>query len=312
MPVDFFATERHYYEHMRPVWDALEPDERGTFYVYDRGMRDLPHSPGHFYARPEPASRPVVTCSYGDYQHTAGRRVIYAEHGAGQNYLNANRAYAGAAERERVVLFLNPNEHTAQANLRAHPTVPSVVVGFPYLDRFEPRKRNGRTVAFSWHWQNGYWPASCSAFRHYKRALPAAIDRLRGDGWEVIGTAHPRAWLKNPKVGPWYEQHGIEAVHDLAEVIERADVLCADNTSAQWLTAALGIGQVVLDCSDYRHGYAEALWPRFTVPFGVRVTDASQIPNAVGLAPVDDVSEVVPFVGGAAERAVQAIRAYVL
>lgn len=312
--IDGFCSAEHYHAHLQPIWDALSPEERGTFYVLGRTLTHLYDKPGYTVGRPDPkVNRPVMVASYGDLQAAWQRPIVYLEHGVGQQYPRSNPAYAGGPGRERVVLMLCPNDHTTEANQAAHPDIPSVTIGTPWLDKHTPRERTGRTVAFSWHWRNRMWPASDSAFDHYKSGLRDAVGELRSDGWEVIGTAHPRAWHKPPAVAATYEALGVEMVHDLAEVVERADVLCADNTSAMPLSAALGVRQVVLDCPAYGVGYTEALWPRFALDLGVVAREASEIPVAVEASYVPDVSEVVPYTDGrCAARAVEALRRYML
>ncbi len=99
---------------------------------------------------------------------------------------------------------------------------------------------------------------------------------------------------------------------DFAQVLREAEVLVADNTSAQCLSAALGVRQVLLDCPWYARARERRLWPRWAMDLGVEVSCAKQIPDAVRRSYVPDVSAVVPHLGVAAERAAEAIRRHVL
>lgn len=312
--IDAYASAPHYAAHIRPIYDKLPPSHQGTFYT----------------DRPPNRGGPVIVASIGCYQQTARRPVILCEHGAGQTYANPNPAYAGGTGRDRVVLFLCPNEHTAEANRSAYPDVPSVVVGVPYVDRWAGHQPTaGKVLAVSWHWRNRTarpQGAGDSAWPHYRHAFPAQLDRLRSDGWTVLGTAHPRAW-KNMQTDQgaavdlrnWYGTHGVEVVEDLGDVLDRAAVFAADTTSATWLAAAAGLGVVLLDSPAYERAYELRLWPRFDPKanaIGLRVRApnvfASAVTHTYTILPHRNIGAaldlVVPYRDGtAAGRAAAAI-----
>ena len=312
--IDAYASAPHYAAHLRPVFDALPASHRGTFYT----------------DRPPNRGGPIMVASIGCYQATSRRPVVLFEHGHGQTYADPNPAYAGGTGRERVVLFLNPNDHTSEANRSAYPGIPSVTCGIPYVDAWAHHKpTGGKVVAFSWHWRNrSARPvgAGDSAWPHYRDTFPAQIDRLRSDGWTILGTAHPRAMRRmqtdtNASVDlrNWYGTLGVEVVDDLADVLNRASVFVADTTSASWLAAAAGLGVVLLDSPAYQRAYDLRLWPRFDPKanaIGLRVRDPNVLASAVAhthtILPHRDIGAALDLVvphrdGTAAARAAAAI-----
>lgn len=338
-PIDFAASGPHTLAHLVPVYDALPAEMRGCFYL-TRGwgwtdeereraasalFGDRPAMLVDF-TDPHKTGAPLIGAAWGDVSNVRKTRPIaLMEHGVGQTYRRANPAFAGGGRgREDVDLFLCPNEHTAALNREAFPDTPSVVVGIPWLDAWAPGRRlrpvdgHTRTVAFSWHWDmQTMGDAGRSAFQHHAPGLAQAIDVLRADGWDVIGTGHPKAWLRAPHLARWYDAHGVEPVRDLADVLDRADVMCCDVSSAAWLSASVGIAQVVLDAPYYRAGYDQQLWPRFALPLGYHAADPRVIPEQVELAHrcwadraefARSVREVVPLRDGrCAQRAADAI-----
>src|SRR5690554_4329825 len=126
MPVDFYASEPHFADHLTPIWDALPPDERGRFVVHPR----LPaHRVGVPVAHEPSGLGTTVVASYGDLRkvrrHTD--RVIYMEHGAGQSYNEpgiTTGSYLGAADRDGVIAILVPGPHSYRRAVAAYPTVP--------------------------------------------------------------------------------------------------------------------------------------------------------------------------------------------
>lgn len=323
--IDFLASGPHLLAHLRPVWDALEPSQRGTFHL-TRGSgwtgeeRHAVTFAGavHDDGADRKVARPLVGAAWSDVVAVRGHRpMVLMEHGAGQTYRRPNPAFAGGTRRDGVSLYLCPNDRVATLNCEAYPNVPAVVVGTPWLDAWHSGRRtrsmlNGRTVAFAWHWDmQTMGDAGRSAFDHYKAHLPGVFADLRAEGWTIIGTGHPKAWHRAQRLGAWYDAHGVETVRDLGDVLDRADVLVADNTSAQWLTAAVGIAQVVLDAPWYATGYKAELWPRFALPFGYHVSEPRLICEQVALAHEQwwrrtdfaaSVRTVVPYADGQCSR----------
>lgn len=256
--IDALASEMHYADHIRPVWDAL-PD-KGRFHTKPSRLADGP---------------PTMVASYVDAHRASGRPVIYMEHGAGQTYRPGVPSYAGGRGKSHVALFLSPSEAVAARNRQAYPSAAHAVVGCPMLDRWIGHKpANGEpVVAFAWHWEGlGVAPEARSAFGHYAQALPSLPFKMLGHG-------HPRAMKR---LRPFYAKHGIETVESFAEVLERADVLVFDNTSAGFMFAATDRPVVVLDAPWYRKAWGGRFWDWADV--GVRISEPRDLERAITMA----------------------------
>lgn len=290
--IDAFASLRHYADHLRSVWDALPVEVRGTFW-----------SPG----KAEPwgtqltanrdTTRLVLVAAARDVDSMAPNPLVYVEHGAGQTYEGSDSpSYAGGRGHDRVRLFLCPNDTVAQAWRAAYPT-PAVTVGCPKLDRWHLQQQDeqdddhgtgshggdgtaGPVVAVTFHWDCGLVPETRSAWRHYDRVLPALAAN---PGWQLLGHGHPRLW---PTIRRRWEQLGVDATPDLADVLDRADVLVGDNTSALYEFASLDKPVVVLNAPWYRRHVDHGL--RFwSHPPGIQVDTAGQLPAAIRAALAD-------------------------
>lgn len=258
--IDFFATAPQYADHLVPIWHALEPGLRGSFFtpgrvaehVAQRGIdRDR-----IVMKRPQgEASPPIVVASFADMRIAKARPVALVEHGAGQTYGDGHASNPGGREREPVALFICPNERVAQLNRDAYPETPAVVVGCPKLDRWIPKPTNifrnisSPTVAISFHWDNTQCPESRWAFPHYELGLADFVADAAGLGWEVIGHGHPRFERFFSRI---WARLGVEHVTDFGEVIERADVYVVDNSSTLFEFAALDRPVVALNTPLYR------------------------------------------------------------
>lgn len=239
--IDAYASLRHYAEHLQPVWDALPPEWRGRWCSPDRPPID---------------GRPVLVAGWRDAQTVRPAPVVYLEHGAGQSYDGdpagrANGSYSGGAGLDHAALFLCPNVQVADRWNDAYPEAPAAVVGCPRLDRWHraPRgiPRGGPpTVAVTFHWECRLVPETRSALGHYVRALPhlAAMP-----DWQVLGHGHPRMWGRLRRE---WRRLGVAHTPDLADVLDRADLLVGDNTSALYEFASLGRPVLVLNAPWYR------------------------------------------------------------
>lgn len=150
--VDFLASERHFVDHLAPIWLALPADMRGTFYASTtaggwahaqrRGdIADLVACRRH---PPIPEALPIVVASWGDALAARGRPVCLVEHGAGQSYVDddgqrSSAGYSGGEGRGMVGLFLCPSETVARRNAERYPAATAAVVGCPKLDEWHRR-----------------------------------------------------------------------------------------------------------------------------------------------------------------------------
>lgn len=134
--LDAYASAPHYAAHIEPVWAALPPEARGTFWTARARDRWGTPVPARW-----PLDRLVLVASYVDARRARPRPVVYLEHGAGQTYPGDSRSaghpsYSGGRELDHVVLFLCPSGVVADRWSARYPDVPAVVVGCPYLDRW--------------------------------------------------------------------------------------------------------------------------------------------------------------------------------
>lgn len=284
MIVDVFATERHFADHLLPLWDALDVHERGTWWTggasepLARYISDRAAFGGMHATDPPDGARLTVVASHTDYRYTPRNRpVVYLEHGAGQTYQGVTHGgYSGGEGRERIVLFLCPNERAARLNRERYPGVPAVAVGSPKLDRCPAAPKNERpVVAFSAHWDCQIAPETRTGFWEYAPALPALQEH-----YTVLGHGHPRA---QEMFRGTYDTLGIEVVDDFAEIIERADCYVCDNSSTMYEWCALDRPIVSLQPSFYRTDVHHGLRFWNAAPRPVCNT-AADLPRIVGIA----------------------------
>lgn len=333
--IDAFASWPHLVAHLAPIWTALDPNEQGAFAVVDKTSRDYATRYGidAELQTPREGDRPTLIASHHDLTQIARERPpVYVEHGAGQTYTDRahHPSYSGGTQRDRVRLFLTLNEATAVRERGAYPTRQVAVVGSPRVEWLRDRVRvrpesSGLdaewqrmetahpVVAYAPHWDCSLVPETRWAYPEWRNHLAALAKTTT-----VLGHGHPRVFAH---LVPWYEKYGIEPVRDFEDVVERADVLVTDNSSAgpEW-AAATGRPVVWLNSSRYRkdvtHGGRFWDWPSGQVmldpgdPLEDGVVAAfADLPEAqAGRARM--VAQVYPVLdGGAAKRAVEAIRA---
>lgn len=265
--VDAYASQPHFLDHILPIWRALPDELRGTFLI-DRTIR--PHAAARgLEATPATSMhlrgdhlRPIIVAGNGDLIRTHRRPAIFMEHGAGQTYLEKHPSYAGGTGRRHVGLFLNPNATVEGLNRAAAPAAAQATIGSPRLDRFhaEPARVARRfpsststalrpKVALTFHWRCRVNPETYGALEHYQDTL----EELAAGPWDIIGHGHPRlfedAWAR---LEERYRAAGIRPERDFERVLEEADVLVGDNTSAIYEFASTGRPVVLMNAPWYR------------------------------------------------------------
>lgn len=273
--IDFFATQPHYVDHLRPTWDALPPP-RGDWYTQDHR-----HLLG-------PSDRLMVVSSYGDLRDArrAGyERLVLAQHGCGMSYSDDHPAYPGGRSRENVVLLLDPNEFAAARDRAAHPTIPVAVVGCPKLDAWfttppAHRHRDRPLVVFSFHWPGGYDPPETRwAFSHYRDRLLTLKQHADRMGYRVAGHGHPKA--QNTHLRAFWHDAGFGFVRDFAHVVEVADQYVCDNSSTLYEFAAVTNRPVlVLNSPSYRRDINHGIRFWQAMP-GIQVDTAADLGDAI-------------------------------
>jgi hypothetical protein len=331
----FVANQPHYVPYTAAALAAVPKHLRGVLYLGQSMAELIPYAlrwgitvaPGRPPGTVE-ETHPVIVAGHQDIDAVPhGRPIIYVEHGAGQSYATqpGHPSYSGGTGRERVGLHLVPNTWTAAKTQAAWPETPCWIIGDPtiddqlrtHLDLTDPEGpgKDGdltlgdRVVAVTFHW-DGHQVAPEAGTGWHTWAFPV-LQLAQEEGLRVIGHAHPRI---AHQLGPWWAEHGIEYVPDRDRVLQRADVLVADNTSLIWQAARLGIPTVVLDCPFYgpdarRHGP-----PRFDrhADVGVRIQNPANLPHAIEAAYTADAAvrdywmslavDVYPTIGTAAAQ----------
>lgn len=321
MKVDLVASRRHYLSHLLPVWQALDPSERGDAYLPPALAAAIPGA----RARVDPPAkdRPVLVAAYEDLRrldrvHTP----ILFEHGLGQSYGGsresmASPGYAGGDDRDRVAVFCHPNEQAAARDRDRYPDAHVAVVGYPRLAALQkipgPRpvgEVERPVVAVTFHWHAPLCPETASGFGYWWPAVKALHE---AGEVEVLGHGHPRLL---PEIERVYHRAGIEVERSFERVLERAHCLVWDNTSAGFEFAATRGPVVVLDNPTYRRDVDHGLRFWDCADVGPRVGELSDLAGAVeralsvGVWPgaEERLARVFPAVEDPAAHAAQVIR----
>ncbi len=259
--VDLSTSYSHYREHLLPIWSRLPEELRGIDWGDQPSRR---------------RDRIHLVAGYADIERNLHNKFIYVEHGAGQQYVNLARGadahYSGGRGHQHTLMFLCPNQDVADRWLSRYPNKPAVVVGCPRLDDWHAGRRgNGepKTVAITFHWDAQFTgvPETQSAFSTYRPVLLDLVQRWTRDGWTVLGHHHPRypALAEFWRL-PEMREAGVQPTPNAADVLDRASVIIADNTSLQAEFMSLGRKVVWLNHPAYRkevhHGGRFWTWPQ--------------------------------------------------
>lgn len=268
--VDAWANERHFIDHLAPVWRALPENHRGKFFV---PVALMSHAAARgvdatgVLGRGAPDARwrrtggPVLVASIGTANawRRGGRAVVLLNHGAGQTYVgdNGNRhpSYSGGSGRDFISLFLEPGPNAAEVTRSVYPDARVVEVGSPKLDAIHSAPSKSRTerpvVAVSTHWDCLVVPETRSALAEFADQLPALAE-----SFDVIGHAHPRIATEARAV---FERIGVPFVEDFDDVLAMADVYVCDNSSTLYEFASTGRPVVCLNSTHYRPDVSHGL-----------------------------------------------------
>jgi hypothetical protein len=332
--VHLVSSARHFTDHLRPVWAALDASERGKCIVNEEALAYRTEFPNPndpplkavVGRMPTPtlrlSARPTdipLVASMRDFKRllAQGHRPAYLAHGSGQTYNVEHPSYFGsiAPERAHARVFLVPNEHARRAIHAVHPRVRVEVVGVPKLDpwhRRPPKSLGARpVVAFGFHWDSLVCPETRTSWPHFAPGLAQVRARF-----EVLGHAHPRIW---DVLEPRYTELGIEPVRTFDEVLERADVFVCDNSSTLFEFASTGRAVVVMNAPWYRRDVTHGLRFWECAEVGVNVDEPGELVAGIERALEHRRGDVrareralavaVPIRDGrAAHRAVEALR----
>jgi hypothetical protein len=313
MKVSAWCSRSPYIDHVLPVWRALPEEIKGRFYVHadQRAYAEtLGLEPVDLHQEGDDL---LIVCSRSEFGRLPkGVPIVFLEHGAGASYDGSHVVALHARYMPPVAAVL-----TTPAQQRAHRQVFGDrvhVVGCPKLDQwatYKHKKSRPPVVAFSHHWDEKRLPETRSSWPWDAEAWGkvAASGRYR-----VLGHKHP---VDKRDIEGWCQDHGIEFVERFAEVLDRADLFVADNSSTLYEFAATGRPVVVLSPPWYRRDvdHGARFWSH--VP-GLECSIAEHLEAAIAEA-LKDVPERVrlreaaveavygPRDGQATERCVAAI-----
>jgi len=281
MQLDVYCSQAHYWRHCEPIVEVLV--ERG---VEVRTFASRYHAPWGELLRPRHGKRTTLVAGGIDGRALHGRPVIYVEHGAGQSYLDAandGQGWSGGPGLDHCVLFVCPSVRVAERWRARYGDVRAVAVGCPALDAFHVERPRGGPVVFTSHWNCAVTPETLPAHDHYAAALPSILSTLRASGVLLAGHAHPRIARR---MQPYWQQLGVEWLSDFDVVLSTARLVVADNTSALYEAAAVGIPVVALNAPWYRRDVEHGLRFWSHVP-GLQCDDPADLARVI-LEAVDD------------------------
>lgn len=247
--IDAYAGMSGYASHLIPVLNALPEERRGSLYAPSNLRHEMPDGTRYDLPRAYESTAPVIVGGYQDIRFAGRRPVCLVNHGAGQRYSDApdSPSYDGGAGRERVGLFLCPNQASVDANLARYPQARGAAVGCVKLDEYVkiPKPENDPpVVAVAFHWNCVVSPEAGWAFPTWRDAIAELSKSMK-----VLGHGHPRA---RRELEPWYQSVGIETAWTVEELLARADVLVVDNSSLGFEWAACDRPTVWLDDETWR------------------------------------------------------------
>ena len=330
-PISVLVSERHFLDHLAPIWHALPENRRGVFLVTRPELIPWVEGRGitgaevlNFGLHKARAPGPFLTASSGDLRRIIDRwgpltPQIYLNHGAGFSWLGLNHtSYAGGGHwLDRVGLFLDPNEYAARRNRKSHPKAMVRAIGCPKLDHWhnqdaKPADPAGPLVCISFHWHCTVVNETDWAWPFFQNAIPELPAHYR-----MIGHGHPRAISFLAKR---YERAGFDTLMDFEDVLARADVYVNDSSSTLYEFASLDRPVVVMNSPKYRRRVNHGLrfWEHEDV--GVICNKQEELVDAVARA-IEDApkqqalrhaatQDVYPIRGNAAQAAVEAIEEF--
>jgi len=329
--IDFYARQRHFIDHLVPIYRQIPLTNRGQFIVTTNELLNYAASIDVQAVRlssyldmitPPELRGPLVVASmaFPIKMLTPRRKLVLLNHGAGQSFAdNRHVSYAGGKGRGLTYLFIEPGQHPAAKDAETYPGSKIAVVGCPKLDiwHLKPRKKRSDppVVAISFHWECKVAPETRSTLPHYKTIIPQLARWNRTGEVEILGHGHPTMWTM---LRPLWQRYGIEPVANFEEVMERADVYVCDQMSTLYEFASLDRPVVVLNAPWYRRDIEHGLrfWECANV--GVNCDQPDDLIPSIQKALKDTqaqkkkrytaVKKVYKYTDGrAAERAAQAI-----
>ena len=236
MKVHAIWSQPHYLRHVESVFKHLPDEIKGSIInVKQRQLRSTPYEDV------------VMVGGYYDIHAAPKNRVIYVEHGAGQAYSGDKRAsehpcYHGGRHPNNVIGYISPRQDVAESW-----SAPGFAAGCPAVEGIVRKPSNIAVITFHWD-ARAVCEEARSAANHYHSRLEMMVQHLQSQGFQFVGHWHPkdnrgkRRWLKM----------GLPVVEDVDEILSKASLLIADNTSLMYEAALCGIPVVALNAPWYR------------------------------------------------------------
>jgi hypothetical protein len=253
MKVDAYASRHSYWRHLKPIVVALEERGHEVEEWHPQGIETAWNRP--LDGKRKADNEWMIVASEPDAKKfAASHRLIYVEHGTGQTYVGLPAGFAGGPGLAAVELFICPAERVADHWHRTYPRAATAVVGDPALDGLV--NRSCGIAYWTAHWRCGANFETWPALQHHLPGLPALRDALAERGIELVGHAHPR---DARRMADRWRQLGIRYEPDIDTVLRTGDLLIADNTSALYEAAALGMPVLCLNRPEYRRNIEHGL-----------------------------------------------------
>lgn len=298
MSVGFFASQESYREHLRPIWDALEPEERGVW------AEDHVRVPT--WVNP---SVPVTTWMAASHRDSAAlyrlqTPRVHMEHGVGLQWYPPYQIHHLIF---RSVIAA-PNEFIAQRFRDVKKRLRVKVIGTPKLDHLS-KLEPGDAAAVSFHW-TGVMRQKQTSFDHWREmVIELASER------ELLGHAHPKIWKKAQR---FYEEIGIEPVQSFEEVCRRANLYLCDHSSTLYEWSALDRELILLRRDGHREQIPQRsglLWesfsgigPELRLGGSLRAALEAAADPQFRAARQEATEALYPYIGSATQRAVDLLR----
>lgn len=285
MKITALATLEAYSYHLLPILEAAA--ERGHDVRLVTGQKKADWGVPVDKSKLHEVDTDVwLAAGFVDYKELAKDRrpIVYVEHGAGQTYQGDTHSVDHASYSHgtlpRVAVFLCPNVFVLKRRQLAH-SGRAVLVGSPRMDYFHRYAMHNETVqrgvvAFAWHWACHLNPETLTAWEHYRPHLVHVALKLRRAGLLPVMTSHPRI---RQRVRYHAERAGFEW-WDTDDVLMRAELLIADNTSVMYEFASLDRPVVALNAPWYRKTVSHGLRFWEAIP-GPQVEDADELPEVI-------------------------------
>ena len=339
--IDLLAHERHFFDHLMPMFMALDPKYRGHVITRDALVGHVSSllngadvqvrsyaSRSHVGSLLKGSKNLVLCGASGDLAAAfkVGRRAVFTQHGAGQSFTKKSPSYAGYPHHKNVEMFLHPGPSPAGKDAAIYGDDHVRVIGCPKMDpwhtgdlQHEPAENGLPSIVFSSHWDCRVVGETRSAFWHMLPGLQA-LAKLNGKEWNVYGHGHPRALHQ---FRGEYEKRGVQVIKKFQDVLRVGDLYIMDHMSTLYEFASAGpagYGRpvVVMNCPYFRKGVNHGLrfWDAAHVGINIwkpqdmvdTVRRALQDPSDVAEARQEALGMVYSYMDGmAAQRAAEAI-----